>query len=97
MRRAYHFPTRRQVRVALNPLQHLLGSMSQLGQTEKNSVRAIVFRFAPESGPCSRQTALRICANARSRCAPARCAGARAERLVTRREDSDRAVEKLVT
>jgi hypothetical protein len=29
-------------------------------QTEKNSVRAIVFRFAPESGPYSMQTALRI-------------------------------------
>src|SRR4030088_3213683 len=27
--------------------------MSQLGQTEKNSVRAYVFRFAPELGHCS--------------------------------------------
>jgi hypothetical protein len=33
-------------------------------------------------------------ANAQSRCAPARCAGARAERLVTDREDSDSGVAK---
>jgi hypothetical protein len=32
-----------------------------LGQTEKNSVRANVFRVTPESGPCSMQSALRIC------------------------------------
>ena len=30
-------------------------------QTEKNSVRAKVFRIAPESGPCAIQLALRIC------------------------------------
>jgi hypothetical protein len=39
--------------------------MSQLGQTEKNSMRANVFRFAPESGPCAMQSAVRICANKR--------------------------------
>jgi hypothetical protein len=44
------------------------------GQNAKSSLRADVFRFAP---------------NARSRCAPARCAGARAERPVAGREDSD--------
>ena len=32
-------------------------AMSQLGQTEKNSVRANVFRVAPESGHCSMQSA----------------------------------------
>ena len=32
-----------------------------IGQTEKNSVRAKVFRIAPESGPCAIQLALRIC------------------------------------
>ena len=36
--------------------------MSQLGQTEKNSMRANVFRFDPESGPCPVRSALRICA-----------------------------------
>jgi hypothetical protein len=36
-----------------------------IGQTEKNSVRANVFRISPESGPYSRQSALRICANRR--------------------------------
>src|SRR6266566_351023 len=34
--------------------------MSEMGQTEKNSMRANVFRFDPESGPCPIQTALRI-------------------------------------
>src|SRR5258707_11917445 len=33
-----------------------------IGQTAKNSVRAYVFRVAPESGPCSIEAALRICA-----------------------------------
>src|SRR6266487_3717066 len=36
--------------------------MSVVGQTEKNSVRAYVFRFALELGHCSTQSALRICA-----------------------------------
>jgi hypothetical protein len=31
--------------------------MSELGQTEKNSVRAYVFRFALEPGHCSMQSA----------------------------------------
>jgi hypothetical protein len=39
--------------------------MSVAGQTEKNSVRAKVFRIAPESGPCAIQSALRICARSR--------------------------------
>jgi len=34
-----------------------------IGQTEKNSVRAHVFRFALELGHCSMQSALRICAD----------------------------------
>src|ERR1700674_3562614 len=38
-------------------------STSVLGQTEKNSVRAYVFRFALELGHCSMPSALRICAN----------------------------------
>jgi hypothetical protein len=38
-------------------------SMSAMGQTEKNSVRAEVFRIAPESGPCAIQSVLRICAS----------------------------------
>jgi hypothetical protein len=33
------------------------------GQTEKNSLRAHVFRFATELGHCPMQSALRICAN----------------------------------
>jgi hypothetical protein len=33
--------------------------MSQMGQTEKNSVRAYVFRFALELGHCSMQSARR--------------------------------------
>jgi hypothetical protein len=36
--------------------------MSPSGQTEKNSVRAYVFRFALELGHCSMQSPLRICA-----------------------------------
>jgi hypothetical protein len=36
-----------------------------MGQTEKNSVRANVFRVAPDSGHCSTQSALRICAKRR--------------------------------
>src|ERR1700682_4789816 len=39
--------------------------MSVEGQTEKNSVRANVFRFALELGHCSMQSALRICAISR--------------------------------
>ena len=34
--------------------------ISVLGQSEKNSVRAYVFRFAPQFGHCSTQLALRI-------------------------------------
>ena len=33
------------------------GSMSQMGQTEKNSVRAYVFRFALKLGHCSTHSA----------------------------------------
>ncbi len=43
--------------MALNRPQHLSGSMSQLGQTEKNSVRAYVFRFALKLGHCSMHSA----------------------------------------
>jgi hypothetical protein len=32
-------------------------STSEMGQTEKNSVRAYVFRFAPELGHCSMESA----------------------------------------
>src|SRR5258708_36304264 len=39
------------------------GRTIHLGQTEKNSVRANVFRVAPDSGHCSMQSALRICGN----------------------------------
>jgi hypothetical protein len=34
-----------------------LGPTSEMGQTEKNSVRANVFRVTPESGHCSMQSA----------------------------------------
>src|SRR5882757_5901996 len=37
--------------------------MSVVGQTEKNSVRAYVFRFALELGQLSMQSSLRFCAN----------------------------------
>jgi hypothetical protein len=49
--------------------------MSQLGQTEKNSVRAYVFRFALELGHRVLQSACLFRANALNRCAIARCAG----------------------
>jgi hypothetical protein len=39
------------------------GSRRKDGQTEKNSIRAYVFRFALELGHCLMQSALRICAN----------------------------------
>jgi hypothetical protein len=39
--------------------------MSPKGQTEKNSARAFVFRFALKLGDRSKQPALRICANKR--------------------------------
>ena len=38
---------------------------SESGQTEKNSMRAYVFRFAPELGHCPKRSALRICAKKR--------------------------------
>jgi hypothetical protein len=34
--------------------------MAALGQTEKNSVRAYVFRFAPKLGHCSMHSAFRF-------------------------------------
>lgn len=37
--------------------------MTASGQTEKNSVRAKVFRIASESGPCTIQLVLRFCAS----------------------------------
>jgi hypothetical protein len=37
--------------------------MTALGQSEKNSMRAYVFRFGPQFGHCSTQAALRIWAN----------------------------------
>jgi hypothetical protein len=42
-----------------------LRSTSAQGQSEKNSVRVYVFRFALKLGHCSTQPALRICANKR--------------------------------
>jgi hypothetical protein len=36
--------------------------MSEVGQTEKNSQRAYVFRFASELRHCSTRSAFRICA-----------------------------------
>jgi hypothetical protein len=41
-----------------------------LGQTEKNSVRAYVFRFTPELGHCSSQSACLKRAKPGSRCSP---------------------------
>jgi hypothetical protein len=60
-------------------LQHDGGLESLSGQTEKNSVRAIVFRFAPESGPYSMRSALLICAMNRQM-ARASCAKEKAAR-----------------
>src|SRR5882757_1997900 len=57
--------------------------MSQLGQTEKNSVRANVFRVTPESGRRSLQSARLKGATARNRCAIARCAGSPTASAVT--------------
>lgn len=59
---------------------------SELGQTEKNSLRANVFRVAPESGLCSMQSALRICAVIRR----AYAGMARTEALLARREQRGR-------
>jgi hypothetical protein len=70
-------------RIACMPLDlrctEVLQPMSHMGQTEKNSMRANVFRFAPESGHRAMQSACPFRAKARNRCAIARCAGARAE------------------
>ncbi len=41
-------------------------AMSELGQTEKNSVRANVFRFAIELGHYSMRSVVRICATCES-------------------------------
>ena len=49
--------------------------MSDLGQTEKNSLRANVFRVTPESGHCFMQSACLKCARTRTS----------AERMVARR------------
>src|ERR1700694_5494908 len=35
----------------------VVSPMSELSQTEKNSVRAYILRFAPESGHCAMQSA----------------------------------------
>ena len=56
---------------------------SGLGQTEKNSARAYVFRFAPESGHLALQSACPFRAMARNRCAIARCAGSPTASAVT--------------
>jgi hypothetical protein len=48
--------------VSVSEVRTVLVATSAQGQIEKNSMRAKVFRFAPESGPCARQSALRICA-----------------------------------
>jgi hypothetical protein len=56
--------------VLADQYQHLCSGnharwLISVGQTEKNSMRANVFRFDPESGPCPIRSALRICANTR--------------------------------
>src|SRR5438552_18162748 len=43
------------------------GRWSQMGQTEKNSLRANIFRVTPESGHCSMQSACLKGANIGSR------------------------------
>src|SRR6266436_2330943 len=53
------------------------------------------FRYSPESRQVQSPAALRIWAKAQSRCAPARCAGARAGRLVADGEDSDSGVATI--
>jgi hypothetical protein len=57
--------------------------MSELGQTERNSVRAYVFRVALKLGHCSTQSACLKGAIARNRCAIARCAGSPTASAVT--------------
>src|SRR6266851_3096260 len=51
------------------------GASSEMGQTEKNSVRANVFRVTRESGPYSIQSACLKGATALNRCAIARGGG----------------------
>jgi len=41
----------------IGPLPFFQEQMSEMGQTEKNSVRANVFRVTPESGHCSMRSA----------------------------------------
>src|SRR6266481_9148815 len=48
-------------------LVHTLNPGSSMGQSEKNSVRVYVFRFALKLRHCSTQPALRICATSSHR------------------------------
>ena len=47
------------------------------------------------NGPSPKGRLRQLCAKAQSRCAPARCAGARAERLVADGEDGDSGVASI--
>ena len=63
-------------------------NMSEVGQTEKNSLRANVFRVTPESGHCSMQSACLKGATKRYQCRPP--APARKVRAGQRLVSSDR-------
>jgi hypothetical protein len=57
--------------------------------------RSAYVRFSPVSDRTADIAGGPVGANAQSRCAPARCAGARAERLVADGEDSDSGVASI--
>src|SRR5882672_5602601 len=72
------------------------GVFPTAGVTPPNCAKAFAapiltngFRSLVQSGLKSDVAPCRLCARAQSRCAPARCAGARAERPVADGEDSD--------
>jgi hypothetical protein len=65
-----------------------------MGQTRKNSVRAYVFRFAPELGHCSMQAALRSINSGHSDAGSARPKNVKAGLHPARRiEQSSRAMD----
>jgi hypothetical protein len=58
MLEAYHPETGQQAKNARLPAAWIFKPlMSEMGQTEKNSLRAYVFRFATELGHCPMQSA----------------------------------------
>jgi hypothetical protein len=79
---------------------HLLFFASFLARSEKGQIRKCAdvtaeVRFKPMNGRRQTGSTAPLRAIAQSRCAPARCAGARAERLVADGEDSDSGVASI--